>query len=242
VNNLYKELHDAELSSAEAEALRKLITSHYVKGSAYSDIVSAIEEEAPKASGLKQYIPPADVTSALALIIATLSLADEFVANWTPLGKGRSDQGAAKHGAGARRWPSSWVKLAHPPIVEELGSLILCGSWGRSAHDQILSLHIFTIPTVAMGPPDRPVTDKPGMFRYSLMSDPLGRTDHLPSFVLLLFVADRSSVFGINNSSVVRLEHMGALAFEMAWNRLRSPELMRISTSKWLELSHQHER
>lgn len=52
---------------------------------------------APRAAGLKRFIPPSDVTGLLALIIAILTFANEFAFDWVAPVFRQSGGAAAKH-------------------------------------------------------------------------------------------------------------------------------------------------
>jgi hypothetical protein len=130
---IHSALRNAKLDNIDTAALLRLATDHYSTGSSYTEVDTAVQEKVPKAAGIMRFIPPADITGTLALLIAILSLADDLVVNWV------MSPGSKENSSGeptAERQPL-WIRISSKSINLEHGRGIVQGSWNGEPHQAL---------------------------------------------------------------------------------------------------------
>lgn len=113
---LYSALREAKLDPAESKILVQILADHYKRRSAYADVVSEIEVRVPKAAGLNKHIPPAEVTGFLALIIATLTLAEQLAHDWFVPSTQTPEHRDTTHTAITGR-QDCWIRFEYPAVT-----------------------------------------------------------------------------------------------------------------------------
>jgi hypothetical protein len=170
-------LCEAQLTSSERDALLSVMTRLYKGKASYPEVVEAVEASAPKAAGLKRFIPPGDVTGALALIIAVLTFANEFVFDWVAPTLKRSS-GETTGSSSASPQQSRWVKLssftvsakeAKQPEADKKYKPEACyytlkGSWAGRAGDRLYHTYILWW----RKPSWEIVSERPGPWQYPM--------------------------------------------------------------------------
>lgn len=127
---IHAAVREAQLSRAEYDTLLKALINSYSMRDDHSQVTKVIDEEAPKAAGLKRFIPPGDVTGALALIIAILTFSNEFVFDW--VAPALRESGRKKDGRHPEALkPSSWTRIR---ITEDILRVIPPESSYRTLH------------------------------------------------------------------------------------------------------------
>jgi hypothetical protein len=207
---LHSALVNANLGSAEAISLLRLMRDQYLEGSAHPDVSAAIETQVPKAAGLMKLVPPGDVTGAIALIISVLALADDLVANWIAP-RAITINNATRRSAEP---PTSAIELSSygpiPHSATNPGSVT--GYWHGGPEQ---ALHYYSFST---GPGVRVsysglVSDSPGSFEWHLKRDP-----EIEHFVNVLFISgdEFARSFADHRFSMSKLAEIEAFPFIFA--------------------------
>lgn len=240
-------LREAELNPDEVEALRRLLITHYQRKSSYSDVTDAIEAEIPKASHLRKLIPPADVAGFLALIVALLSLLDDFVANWIRPGI----TSIRRKGGNSGNHTVSSAEFSRPLVWRnnKTGRIKLHGSWRGNTG---LEPCIFYFQ--AANPFGREIYEvlqhdihtwyaffghASGYNRHYAIPEPVGAT-------FLLFARDPKqsdfTFYGNSRLNVETLRKVGAFPFRLAGTWEIELRIVKISLDNWLQLFRGRER
>lgn len=142
-------LREAQLDRAESQVLLNLIVDHYKRSSTQPEILNDLQARVPKASALRRFIPPADVTGVLLLIIAIISFTDDFVVNWIrpqivdPVG-GKDEHRIRTSGT------FGWIEISSSTLHRQLSDqhelhekiYALTGGWGTSRGGKLILLEV----------------------------------------------------------------------------------------------------
>ena len=115
-NAICSVLREAKLDAAEVDLCLNTLTRHYAQKASHQETVKAIETVAPRAAALKRFIPSGDVTGALALVIAILSLVNDLIFDWVAPSLSQSGGGTAKHSTPSQE-RARWVKVSSFPTL-----------------------------------------------------------------------------------------------------------------------------
>ena len=108
---IFAVLREAKLDRSESDALLNALTQAYESRISHPETIKAIEAAAPRVTGLKRFIPSGDVTGALALIIAILAFANDFVFDWVaPTFK--QSEGGTTESSPAFPQRSRWIRFS----------------------------------------------------------------------------------------------------------------------------------
>ena len=139
-SDMYRELLSRS-GDAELSVLAVLLKDHFERRSTHAEVAADVEQKAPKSAGLMRFIPSADVTGALALIIAILAFADDIVVNWflTPAATKQTHDPSSGPQL-FRRKPTIevWSHLAPcSPYAGEAAYYLIGGNWSESDDENL---------------------------------------------------------------------------------------------------------
>ena len=139
-SDLYRELLSRS-GDVELSALAVLLKDHLERRSTHAEVAADVEQKTPKFTGLMRFIPSADVTGALALIIAILAFADDIVVNWflTPAATKQTDDPSSGPQL-FRRKPTIevWSHLAPcSPYTGGAAYYLIGGNWSASDDEHL---------------------------------------------------------------------------------------------------------